>query len=853
MKDNLLKKIFKYSLCYLVIVLFIALYFYFSNKSMVWINVSYDGLDQHLVNLHLLKNLLLGNFNFFFWNIGYGMDLFANFTYYIFGDFPSFIGVFFPNDKMHIAYEIIIFLRIYLSGLAFIIYCNDKKYSEKNVIIGSILYAFSCFSLFSMARHPYFLNTMFIFPIFLLSVEKLVLEDKKIFFILMVEILFISSFYFGYMLAIIVMVYAVIIALLKYSDKKIIIKKFLWALLYAMVGVMIAGVFLIPTFEAFLASPRIGGSLYFYPFDYYPKLLASLISTDNTGNWSIIGVSSIILVTLPAFLLDKKRNKSLLFFLIALLIPLIIPLVGTIFDCMSFPNNRWTYVIPFILSLITMEVLDKKLRIDIRKSIIFIISYTIIIFLLRLKISVQEIVAVLISFLFLYLLVKNKKYILPVVVVSIIFNFYFMYDNHFGGYINEFVQKDATILYKNNNNEVPYLDEALEFIKSYDNGFYNILVFPSALNNLGLINNYNSTAYFYSIVSKNYYDLAYELQNQEMTMNKEIKTFNHRTKINELLNNKYLITTNKDYHPYGYEVIKIIDNNTYILENKIGSSFAHLYTKSITLEEYEKLSPLLKEDALLKYYISSNNNDLELTTIHRESYQANKSLKDNSLVINSNKDPLILSFNSIKNRELYLSINNLKYDSGFLIREFGKLDFNINVCLNNLCLNEREDNKYLTPYYIENSHILVNLGYFDDLSGEVKVYFDGNGKYSFDNIELLSVDFEEFKDITSNLNVSLKNITNKSNTISFDAEIKEDGVLSFATNYSKYFNIFIDGEEVPTKIVNKYFLGCDIEKGSHHIEIIYHNTLILKSFYVSIFGILMFFGIIIIDRKKKAV
>ena len=168
------RKILKYSLCYLVVALFIVLYFYFSNKSMVWVNLSYDGLDQHVVNLGLLKKVLLGNFNTFFWNIGYGMDLYANFTYYIFGDFPSYIAIFFPDDKIHIAYEIIILLRIYLSGIAFIAYTNNKKYNERNVIIGSIIYAFSCFSLFAMARHPFFLNTMIIFPIFLLSIEKLI-------------------------------------------------------------------------------------------------------------------------------------------------------------------------------------------------------------------------------------------------------------------------------------------------------------------------------------------------------------------------------------------------------------------------------------------------------------------------------------------------------------------------------------------------------------------------------------------------------------------------------------------------------------------------------------------------------
>ena len=182
MNNSLIKKICKYSIIYLVIMVFVTILFMIYNKSFIWINVSFDGLDQHFVNLRLLRNFLLGDTHTFFWNIGYGMDLFANFTYYIFGDFPSFISVFFPVDKLDIAYMLIIFLRVYLVGLSFILYTNDKDYSDNNIIIGSILYTFSTFTLFAMARHPYFLNAMIIFPILLLSVEKLVLEDKKIFF-----------------------------------------------------------------------------------------------------------------------------------------------------------------------------------------------------------------------------------------------------------------------------------------------------------------------------------------------------------------------------------------------------------------------------------------------------------------------------------------------------------------------------------------------------------------------------------------------------------------------------------------------------------------------------------------------
>ena len=848
--NDFIKKIFKYSICYLIITIAIIILFKVNNKSFIWINVSYDGLDQHFVNLHLLKNFLNGNFCTFFWNIGYGIDMFSNFAYYIFGDFPSFISIFFPYDKLDLAYEIIILLRIYLIGISFILYTKEKKYNNNLVVIGSLLYTFSSFSLFAMARHPYFLNSLIIFPIFLLSIEKFILDDNKIFFIFMVAILFISSFYFGYMLSIIIMIYGIIFAYKHYNDKKKVIKKAITALLYAIVGIMIAGVILLPTFEAFLNSPRTGGKLYFYPLYYYPKLIASLISTENTGNWSLIGISSIILVTFPMFIKDKKRDNILLIFLAILFVPLLIPFIATIFDCMSFPNNRWAFVIPFIFSLITIEVLNKKIEFDMKKSCMIIIVYILIIFLLRMKINIGEFFTIIFSFIFVFLISKKRNFILPLIIINIISNFYFMYSKNFDNYIKEFADSDALSLLKNNNNNVPYLDSAIEFIKKRDDGFYNILVYPNVLNNLGIINNYNSTSYFYSIVSKNYYELAKELNNQEMTMNAEIKNFNLRTRINSLLNNKYLVTTNKDFHPYGYEIIKNFDSETYVLENKISPSFAHLYTESISENDYDNLLPLEKEDALIKYNISNKTSNLDILNIRNTLYTSNKNL-DKKLINQKNKsDKLILNFDSIENSEIYLSINNLKRKNNPLLDSIGDNDYKIEACINDVCLSEWEDGKYTTAYNIENSNILINFGYYENIKGNIEILFRDNGEYTFDDIEILQVDFNDYENTMSKLNVPIVNFNMNNEKISFDTYIKNDGVLSFTTNYSKYFEVYIDNVKVNSKEVNKYFLGCDIEKGNHHIEIIYHNTMIFKGMCISLLGILIFSVIIFIDLKK---
>ena len=56
-----------------------------NNKSFIWQS---DGLKQHIITLKYFRTLLIqfiktGSISIFTWNIGNGLDLFANLAYYI--------------------------------------------------------------------------------------------------------------------------------------------------------------------------------------------------------------------------------------------------------------------------------------------------------------------------------------------------------------------------------------------------------------------------------------------------------------------------------------------------------------------------------------------------------------------------------------------------------------------------------------------------------------------------------------------------------------------------------------------------------------------------------------------------
>ena len=69
-------------------------------------------------------------------------------------------------------YEILIFLRIYLAGITFSIYCFYRKNPKQATFIGSLVYIFAGWTIYASMKHPYFSNPMIYLPLVLMGIEK---------------------------------------------------------------------------------------------------------------------------------------------------------------------------------------------------------------------------------------------------------------------------------------------------------------------------------------------------------------------------------------------------------------------------------------------------------------------------------------------------------------------------------------------------------------------------------------------------------------------------------------------------------------------------------------------------------
>ena len=140
---------FVYTFLFLFISVIIWRPFYFEHKSMIW---GYDGLYQTYGSMvyfsqywrDFLINLCSGNpsLPMVDTSLGMGFDILTTLNYYGFGDPLEWISLLFSKEQMEVCYNLLVFLRYYLSGLFFGVYCLGMKKQWVSSLSGAFAYAF---------------------------------------------------------------------------------------------------------------------------------------------------------------------------------------------------------------------------------------------------------------------------------------------------------------------------------------------------------------------------------------------------------------------------------------------------------------------------------------------------------------------------------------------------------------------------------------------------------------------------------------------------------------------------------------------------------------------------------------
>lgn len=713
MKKENRKQLFKTLLLYTLLFVFLTVVIYSIfikyKRSFIWND---DGYRQHFVILNDLGNMVKSfisnpsnGFKIFSWNLGLGLDVIGQYSYYALGDIFAYLSLVSPFETLSVTYTLLILLRMYCVGLSFIAFARYKKYKLTNTLIGALMYTFSAFVLYAGVRHPYFINPVILLPLLLIGVDRLLKDNKKGMFIIILFFSLISNYYFFYMLTVLVLLYALIEYLCNYRKEGI---KFFLSRLFSgfisyIIAIMMSTFIFIPTIYAFLNSARSGAAtLMGYDAKYYETIITGLI-TNDTSMWSVFGVSSIIVLFIPLLFKRRKENKTLFLCFIITTIMLCFPFFGSLMNGFSYPSNRWSFAYSFILAIIVTKLFDSKLNYtkeDIKSMIFGLLAYIGLVCIVCQSIKKEFMLMILFAIGILLLIVfKNdieKRFkkirifkVSYIVIILTVWNIacmgHYLYDVQGKGYVDQFIGFNrVTDSYNNHGDKVYYYDKAIKKIKE-DDSFYRISRYPirgEVSENSSIYFDYKSISTFLSIGSKYETELALDLNNSAYSISRPLMDLDSRTKITTLLGTKYFIVADnrKQYIPFGYELIDEIETlredipDTQTYKNKYSLSNVLFYDNYITDKDYDSLTPLEKEQSLLdsvslkdkpstdiKYNeeLKEVENVIDYEIDPKNGFEL---ISDNKIITVEKNSKIKLKVNDIQNSEIYISFENIKYE-----------------------------------------------------------------------------------------------------------------------------------------------------------------------------------------------
>lgn len=356
--------------CYAVVFLVFALaafwFVFASGHSLIW---GSDGLDQLYMAFVYMgqwirKCIATGTLVMWDYNLGYGADVFASMESWISDPF-NWLSAFCPTEYTAVMFQVLVFVRLFLAGVAFSAYCRYRKLKDFPVLCGAMVYTFCGFMIFWGAmRQTLFINAGILFPLVMLGVDKIFDGKSPIQFVAFVALSFMFDFYFAYMICLFVIMYC----LLRYfrDDRTRSVRDFamlvLRFVLYGLIAIAMACVFMLPPFMCLMGMDRLSSGVA-VPIVNSPSMYVffplGLAGGDVSASTIGARVGMVACFCLVALLCSKKLRhdhamQTLLIAFAVLLVFAFFPVVGHAFNGFSYNTDRWMFGLGFLMAYITV-------------------------------------------------------------------------------------------------------------------------------------------------------------------------------------------------------------------------------------------------------------------------------------------------------------------------------------------------------------------------------------------------------------------------------------------------------------------------------------------------------------------
>lgn len=823
-------KLSKRQIDYLIITLVVFFFVFLTYRFNYVFGSDTDWVNQHTIIPDYFRQIfyktgnLLPNMAFHY---GAGQNIF-NISYYGLLSPITLLSYFFPFLSMTTYTKIINIIILIVSGILFYRFMESHGNDRKMCLLTSVIFILGTPFIFHMHRHTMFVNYMPFLLMGFFGVDKYLKDKKKTLLIISVFLMIMTSYYYSVVGIIVLCIYYVHEYLYyhktaPFKDTMIDVIKFGLTLL---VGVMLAGILLVPTMYTIFMGRNEGGEVY----KLSKLLIPDMHFYDAFNGTYSIGLSVTGFITLLYLFFTKKRSNVIIAIIISTI--LFVPVFRYVLNGGLYIRAKC--FIPFLplfcyyISLFLKDLFDKK--INIKWFVIYLLIVWIPLYYNNRILWFYGLFLLFIIGLLLYKKFNKKIFVIIVILGTLI-----------GTNIYETFKEDE-LSYELYNSYFPKeVSDSINAINKEDTGFYRTgnLHVPNKTVNVIYNDNYYTTNIYSSTYNGDYLNFVRD----EMISNMpEYNNFLIPSKSNLLWNSfmgvKYV------YSPYklGYGYTEIKNNvykNNYVLpliyarSNILGEAdynrFAYPYNEELLLNNV--IVPDKSNNPYINFSISKAKLKYEIKDVI--GIDARKIGDSYNLLVDDEGEFTVVIKNDISNKLLLVNISSIIENTCKIPNISIKINQEENI---RTCKTWPYDNKNKTFHYI--------LG---DNDRELKVKLL-KGFYHIEGIETYLIDYQKI----FNTSYDTMNITKMSDDeILGDINVTKDGYLVTSIPYDEGFKMYVDDNLAEITKVNKAFLGTKIAKGEHHIRITYHSPWLNYGLIISGIGLLSLIGVIIFDNRKK--
>ena len=768
----------------------------------------------------LWEKIKSGDSLWYSWDIGMGTNFISLFAYYLASP-VNFIIAFFPQKFIPVVMDYIIATKLSIASLAIVLYISKHFNTKKlSIVPFGIFYAFSGF-LAAYSWNIMWLDCIILFPLIILGLERLVNQNKGIFYCIMLGLCIYTNYYISIMVCISVVLYFIVLIICYEGEKSFYayFKKMYSFAFYSLLAGGLAAILLLPEIYTFSLSASSNSTFpstwsnYFSIIKEFTRHLIDIPVHTALEHHPNIYCGVAILIFLPLYVISKqvkpKEKITKMALLLIFLISFNLNIPNYIWHGFHYPNSlpaRQSFIYIFFVLIICFEAFKNIKNFTNKElALAFWISMGFLVIVEQLFVSDEtyDFKTVYISgaFILLYALLiylkRNKKFKSPILLIAC----------YSLCIIEATINMDNTGLGTTSLSsyqiDFDAVENVTEEVASQDDTFYRMdKVVGARTKNDGAWHNYHSISNFSSTSNAGMSKLFGFLGIESST---NAYGYNGSTLVtNSLFSVKYLIS-NKILNE-GPLISYVTGNNgEFIYKNENVLPVGYL----IPSDAEDNWNPTKSSDGI----VNTNSLVESITGISNVFTLTYEYGNDNWVY-----------FNPVKDGHLYLITKNSACSS-------------IHVTINDSTTRDFTNIKTGT---------ILDLGYY---TTEDDIEIDSDSSMG---LVVYTLEERRYVSAMEQLNESGLNVTDYSSTsIEGTIDASEDGNILFSIPYDDGWTVYIDGKKVETSAFKDALLMVSVSEGSHTVNLKYTPVNSILGIVVSIISIIILIVLNIISKKIR--